>query len=339
MAVKKRATKKKAAKKSATPRRSAKKKKQPRLKKFLLLALACAFFLFLALGATYYFASFETRAKLNQPIMRTLNTVRLPSWMPRPIAWVFDNLYDTLPSSEGLLVDGGELGRSDAPILAGMPQSRKAVRVLNNNSYINLYDEKGRQSLCLALRLSDTLRQKVKSTEDYYEDPRVAPLRASEMTFGQWSPHPIAPAKTLAGEYGATGASEAHLTTNLAPMTEAYAEGIWKDAMKRVAEQYPKRFGEIWIYMGPAYRKQSSKLSSGILIPDAFYLVAFDLTESGGLRAISFLIPTETTPGTSLADCLTSIGTIEQMTGLQFLPELSFDARDVLETWVSPNLW
>jgi endonuclease G, mitochondrial len=339
MAVKKRATKKKTARKSASPRKGAKQKTPSRLKQFLFLAGACLCVIALWLTGAYYFGSFETRAKVNHQTMRALNTVRTPAWIPHPISVVFDRIYDAVPSSEGMVVEGGELGRSDSSILAGIPQSRKAMRVLNNTSYINLYDEKERQTLCIAFRVSDGPDKKATISSELFEDPRVSAVRASEMRLGKWVPTPIAPPIALAKEFGPIGADEAKLTTNCAPMPQNYAAGIWDDAMTTIAEHYPKRFGELWIYTGPAYRKESSKLSSGILIPDAFYIIAFDLTDSGGLRALSLLIPTVAKPNTNLSECITSINQIEQVTGLQFLPEIGFDSRELLNTFVSPNLW
>ncbi len=339
MAVKKRTTPPKAVSGTKRPRKSAQPPRRSRLKRYLLTALLLSGGALLALGSTYYFGSFATRAKLNQAAMCCLNTLRTSAWTPRPVACVFDELYDAVPSSEGFIVESGELGRSGSPFLAGIPQSRKALRLLKNKSYINLYDETERQSRCIAFRIGDTPHEQATPPETYYEDPRVKPVRASEMALPEWLPTPIAPDEALAGEFGTEGASETHLTTNLAPMPKRFAEGIWQDAMRTVAKDYPKRFGEVWVYVGPAYRKESSKLASGIPMPDAFYIIAFDLTDSGGLRAISFLIPTDSSPKTRLGDCLSSIRQIEQLTGLRFLPEVGFDVRDALSTWISPNLW
>ncbi len=348
MAVKKRATKKTTARKTARtptrkpaakPRKPAKKNQRGLLTRCFSYALVFVIIATLVIGALYAFGSFNTRNQINQVAIRALNAVRSPDWLPSPIAGAFDALFDQIPSSEGLIVDGGELGRDTSPILAGMPQTRLPVRVLQNTSYINMYNESDRQSLCVAFRLTNASASGEKVAEGSFEDPRVRALRTSELSLNEWNPFPIAPPQALAAVFGSKGGNEARLTTNFAPMKTEYAKQVWHKVMQEVAVNYPQRFETVWVYAGPAYREERSKLASGIPIPDAFYVIVFDLTESGGLRAIAFWVPSSSKPETPLASYLTSIGQIEKLTGLRFLPEVPFDAQDVLRSWVSPHLW
>jgi DNA/RNA endonuclease G (NUC1) len=219
-----------------------------------------------------------------------------------------------------------------------MPHSRQAVRPLLQPSYINLFNERSLQAACIALRLNDSERQQATATDSLQVDARIPRLTAAAMTLGKWRPHPIAPPAALIGQQGTRGASDARLATNYAPMTEAYATGVWKKAMREFTLRYPQRFGEVWLYLGPVYRPESAKLASGIALPDAFYAIALDLTEAGGLRALALLIPTDA-EGLNLNDYLTSIAQIEKITRLQFLPELDFSARDTLGSYISPSVW
>jgi endonuclease G len=155
------------------------------------------------------------------------------------------------------------------------------------------------------------------------------------MTLGEWLPQPIAPAKALIGQHGDRGAIDAKLATNYAPMTEAYADGVWKKVMHEFTQRYPKRFGEVWVYLGPVYLPESSNYGSAISPPDAFYIIAFDITDEGGLRALTLLIPTDA-ENKNLNDYLSSIAEIEKLTGLQFLPELDFSIRETLGEYSQP---
>lgn len=346
MAVKKRATKKtttrKSTRKSPSSRRKTGKKKSSSngLKKACWWALACVAILVIAVGVIYYFSSFEIRGKLDKVAIQSLNTVRHSRGVPGPIAGVFDRLYDTIPSSEGLIVDGGELGRGESPILAGMPQTRKALRVLHNKSYINFYDEKERQSVCIAFRLSNAKVDKsTPSDGKLYEDPRVNSPSSGDLQLNKWVPTAFAPEKALSGTYGSVGRDEAQLITNYAPMSTDFADNIWKPLMHKITASYPKRFDDIWIYTGPVYNKEQTKLASGIPLPDAFYIITFDLTESGGLRALAMLIPTDAAHDSAYKQFLTSINEIEKQTGMRFAPEINIDAKDVLLSSISPNLW
>ena len=129
------------------------------------------------------------------------------------------------------------------------------------------------------------------------------------------------------------------MSTNYLPLPSPFIEGLWQEATRTLTQDYPKRFDEVWIYSGPIYDSSSGKLASGIRKPSAIYCIAFDLSETGGLRAIAFVLPTNAPTEISLKDCISSIAAIEQASGLSFLPEIGFDARDLLLNWVSPQLW
>ena len=121
-------------------------------------------------------------------------------------------------------------------------------------------------------------------------------------------------------------------------MPDAYTDGVWKKVIHEFTQRYPKRFGEVWIYLGPAYLTEYSNFGSVISTPDAFYIIAFDITDEGGLRALALLIPTDA-ENKNLNNYLSSIAEIEKLTGLQFLPELDFSIRDTLGDYVSPTVW
>jgi endonuclease G len=293
----------------------------------------------LVIGGIYYFSSFEIRAKMERVALSAINSPRTHEAMPALIAPIFDGLYDTIPSSVGMVVEGGELGRDqDSPFIAGIPNSRMPIRPLLQPSYINLFNERSQQSACIAIRLDDSKRKNAAASDSLQIDARIPRLSAKTMTLGECRPQPIAPARALIGQHGERGASDAQLATNYAPMTVAYAEGVWKKAMRELTERYPKRFGEVWLYLGPVYGSESSKPGSGIALPEAFYAIVFDLTDKGGLRALALLIPADA-QSKNLNDYLSSITEIEKLTGLQFLPELDFSIRDTIGNYVSPSVW
>lgn len=353
MAVKKRATKKTTARKST--RKTAKKTPPSRrkpvhqqkskgakggsLSKILVFIFIFLIVCVLAISAVYYFGSFGTRNQLNKAAINTLNSIRTAQWVPGPIGNAFNSIYDSIPTSEGLIVDAGELGRDERPLLAGIPQTKKAVRVLQNVSYLNLYNERDRQALCVAVRISKESVESNATAPSPLADPRIPHLEAHDLQLNEWLASPLLPPSALAHAHGTKGASESMLVTNLVPLKKDFADGIWSRVIQEIAINYPARFGETWVYVGPVHKQEGSKLSSGVPTPDALYAIAFDLTDSGGLRAIAFFIPTDAASSDSLEDYIVSISTIEKATGLSFLPELGFDVKDLLLNAVSPTRW
>ena len=330
-----------AAKKRANKKSSARGQKKQRTRGMSRLS-QLAFLLLVAMGAcsaAYHFGSFTVRTQMEHIALQSISAARSPDWLPRPLTRLLNAAYDQIPGSEGLVVEGGEIGHEDSPFIAGLPESTLPIRILRNQSYSNIFDPKKRLTTCVALQLSSDDSGSASTPSNYFEDTRIKSLRAIDMQLGQWLPQPIAPAEALAKNYGEVGANEAHLTTNLAPMSEAFYNGIWQQLIYEITVTYPSRFNQTWIYLGPVIEQQSSaKLSSGIPIPNSFYAIVFDLTEIGGLRAIAFLLPQDQ-PSVKLSDCITSIAQIEQQTGLHFLSDVDYHAREVLGTYISPQLW
>ena len=336
----KRASKKAAARKkrASSPRSASRKKASGGFSGFIRRCCFAALLLALALGAVYYFSSYSVRGKMEQSASSVLNSLRSSLPWPGFIEAGFNAVYDAVPHSEGLIVDSCELGHDGSPLLAGVPTAKRPIRVLNNKTNVNVFSPDRGSSLCLAYYLSGEGRQRASAATQAYDDPRVPQLRASQLSSGAWIASPLAPPQFLAAEFGQTACNEAMLSTQLSPMSAAFASGPWQELAQELYHNYPRRFGEVWVYSGPVYTANSPTLPAKLSVPTHFYAIAFDLTEAGGLRAIAFMLPNHASDR-RLERYICSIGEIESVTGLNLMPEMAFDARETLLKWVSPQLW
>lgn len=240
------------------------------------------------LGGTYYFGSFETRAKMENLAAQWTQPVRTHPATPDFLAVGLDTLYDAIPSSTGFVVEGSELGRDpNTPFIAGVPESSEPTRAVRRTSYVTLVNEPSEQSICIALRLDDLVEN------------RTALLET--------------------------------LPANSRPAGE-----VWDQLVHLLGKRYPERFEEIWIYLGPVYEQTREPASTARAV--AHYAIIFDLTEIGGLRALTLRIPRQGFSG-RLETQITSIAEIEAATGIQFLPELDFSLRSALVEHRSPSIW
>ena len=83
------------------------------------------------IGGIYYFSPFDIRAKMEGVALSIIKTARTHGAMPTLIKPILDSLYDSIPSSGGMAVEGGELERDqDSAFLAGVPNSRMPIRPL-----------------------------------------------------------------------------------------------------------------------------------------------------------------------------------------------------------------
>ena len=345
MAPKKRATKsaaprkKRSTTKRTNKRRASRQKTSAgRFKRFIQRCGISIVFVLLALGLTYIFGSYTIRNKIEQTASSALNWIRSSAPWPEFIESGLNALYDAIPYSEGLIVDSGELGHNGSPLLAGLPTSQQALRVLNNKSCVNVFSSSLRSSRFLAYHLTGKGKQSASIPTQAFDDIRIPNLNVRQMSSGNWNAHPLVHPQFLQAEFGQTGCNEAMLSTQLSPMTTEFVTGPWHALTKELFVNYPKRFGELWVYVGPIYGENTQILPSRLKVPTHYYAIVFDLTEAGGLRALAFIVPGNAS-NTHLGSYISSIGTIEEATGLKFTPELEFDAQETLRTWVSPRLW
>ena len=237
-------------------------------------------------GSLYYFGSLETRAKMESLVVEWTQPIRVhPSTPAMAAAWL-DALNDSIPTSTGFVVEGGELGRDpNSPFIAGIPQAQDPVELVRWSPNIRLLRnarERHDPSVCVAVRLN--------------------------------------PSTAAAG------------TMVALPAAIDLDQATWQRMLHLFTQRYPKRFENVWIYLGPI---GGSDASSN---PSAHYAIVFDITAIGGLRALALQIPTGA-EDQKLGDHITSIANIEQSTGLQFLPELDFSLRNALVEHVSPQIW
>ena len=107
---------------------------------------------------------------------------------------------------------------------------------------------------------------------------------------------------------------------------------IWSGLVQMLARDYPQRFEEVWLYTGPIYSENASGK------PNGFFAIAFDITDSGGLRAISFQVPANASTR-DFSTYLTTISTIEQATQLRLTPQLEIGTQQSLSTWKESRIW
>ncbi len=126
--------------------------------------------------------------------------------------------------------------------------------------------------------------------------------------------------------------------SNIVPQKHALNAGLWKDLELRAATNYPARFREIWVMVGPVFGGAPARLRGGVSVPEACWMVMLDEHE-GRVRTQAFLFPQDAPPDAAFARYLTSIDRIEQLTGLDLFPDLADAAEAVFEAKVAERVW
>jgi endonuclease G len=125
--------------------------------------------------------------------------------------------------------------------------------------------------------------------------------------------------------------------SNIIPQKHGLNAGLWKTLERKIATNYPGRFGEVWVIAGPVFGARPERLQRRVAVPEACYMIIVDESD-GRLRAQAFIFPQE--PADPQLDrYLTTIDEIERRTGLNFLAELPDDAENALESRAAGRAW
>ncbi len=88
----------------------------------------------------------------------------------------------------------------------------------------------------------------------------------------------------------------------------------------------------------PVFEEPVEKLDSGISIPAYYYKIIAD-EHDGNLRVMAFLVGRYCPPYTRIKSHLVSVDEIEELTGLNFFPDMPKSSQDELESKAASRLW
>jgi endonuclease G len=150
----------------------------------------------------------------------------------------------------------------------------------------------------------------------------------------------MAPNYAIVTRYGEAAQKQTFLMSNIAPQSPALNRSVWRNLEHRIADLWTARYGEIWVIVGALSSSGNRETVSGtdIDVPDAYYQIVV-AQEGMNVRAFAVLIE-QTVPWRAYAvRHLISIDELEEMTGLDFLPDLPDFIHRPLESELPSRLW
>ncbi len=141
-----------------------------------------------------------------------------------------------------------------------------------------------------------------------------------------------------------------HTVLNACPQDQRMNGGAWL-GLENATGDWADKFDVVWIVCGPIIfnDRTPSKLIGDagevkVAVPDAFYKIVVKDAVNGGLDVLAFIFPMfgGDDYGSSKADLkpyLTSVDTIEALTGLDFLFNVNDEIETKVEQIVQTELW
>ncbi|MDR2982504.1 MAG: DNA/RNA non-specific endonuclease [Puniceicoccales bacterium] len=290
----------------------------------------------------HHFAPQETRDKIESVTLDVIDVVRESRAAPNELVFWLDLVADNIPLTRGNVVQPGVALEDEALVLGGTPAASQTLTFLKNTGYLVGYDETRKNPAWVAYKVFPARYPPNKRPDGFEIDSRTrTQVETAEYSHSGYDRGHMAPNRAISLCYGQEAQRETFLMSNVVPQRHGLNGAFWEAMERRVMDRYTRRYGDVWVVCGPVYEagKAPQKLKSGIVVPDAFFLIIAEKSE-GGIRAEAFLVPHEDIKERAdPSKYLTSIRAIEARTGLNFFPKFPAQAQDALETTPAKRAW
>lgn len=214
-------------------------------------------------------------------------------------------------------------------------------QVVRHQYYALSYHEKYELAEWVAFELTaDRLNSEwVRRTNNFRPDPKVETGSATPDDYRRtnYDRGHLAAAADMA--FSSQAMSESFYMSNMAPQEPGFNKGIWRE-LEELNRDWAKRFKHLYVVTGPVL-SEGIKFWVGenqVAVPQAFYRVILDIREPEK-KGIAYVIPNQVTED-RLEIFATSIDAVEDLTGIDFFPELlSDEMEEKLESEYDPKLW
>ncbi|WPJ96539.1 DNA/RNA non-specific endonuclease [Coraliomargarita algicola] len=251
--------------------------------------------------------------------------------------WVISQM----PASLGNVVSVGDIEGADCYTFAGVPVSDRPVKILKNEGYLVGYNESLRNPDWVAYRLQRNENVNTSERPESFDVDRRTRARVDHYAYSNsgYDRGHMAPNYAIDMVFGERAQKETFLMSNIVPQRPELNQGPWKELEQMVAKRYLRDYGEVWVLTGPIYDASSRQLSSGVVIPAAFFKIIVDVVEPDGLRALAVIMEQGMDPEGKLAASLVTIDAVEAATGMDFLSALDDSVEAVIEADLAKRLW
>lgn len=257
------------------------------------------------------------------------------------------------------LTDSQQADAESRHLLGGRPTppaNATNEHMLHQVEWITWYDDDLRLPIWVAYQLtSDDASASLTRRDCFRRDPRLSDGTASvcgdyeEPVFDRGHMFPSAD-----GNRGRFVMTNTFIFSNMAPQHDRFNRGIWARLEDRVRAWAIVADG-VYVVTGAVFDKNDDgerdadadvdlvSPTNRVGIPTHFYKIILHVRPSGFIDTISILLPhldqNVGSTNTYLRNHITTIDEIEQLTGIDFFPELP-DAREtVVEAFQAPAVW
>ena len=234
----------------------------------------------------------------------------------------------------------GEVLFAGAPKRTGFPAPND-IRILDRGEFVVGWSDKLRHPVWCAYHVTKDAKHESGKRPGFIKDrstDRCPAATAYERT-GYDRGHMV-PNYAIATRYGEDMQKRTFLMSNISPQTPALNRGVWRQVEHRIADLWTARYGEIWVIVGCISGNRFGETLSGtdIDVPGKFYQIVV-AQEGYDIRAFAVLFDQEVGWDAWPTRHLVTIDEVEELSGLDFLPDLPTFIQEPLEAELPSRLW
>lgn len=130
---------------------------------------------------------------------------------------------------------------------------------------------------------------------------------------------------------------ETFLTSNISPQNHEFNSGIWNTLEQKV-RYWARKYDGVFVVTGGVLEGQMETIGKEqVSVPNRFYKVLID-SNNGETKMIAFLLDHKDS-NRPLYEFVVSVDTVEELTGIDFFPELDDSIENKLEASKSYKDW
>ncbi len=211
-------------------------------------------------------------------------------------------------------------------------------QVVHHNYYSLSYSEEHEQAEWVAYELTQKQVRNSDFKRPYFEvDPAVKTKSAHWRNYKKsgYDRGHLCPAGDR--EFSEEAYYETFLTSNISPQEHEFNAGVWNRLEQKV-RYWAKKYDGVYIVTGGILEDKIDAIGTeDVTVPGSFYKIVYDRS-GGNVRMLAFLMKHEPSDK-PLYEFVTSVDKIEQLTGIDFFPELEDTQEAELEAKSSYKGW
>lgn len=217
-----------------------------------------------------------------------------------------------------------------------LPAAEDASAVVSHKAFTLEYSEKHEQARWVAyLMTREYASGNLSRTNDFREDPSIATGSATLNDYrksGYTRGH-LCPAGDM--KWDETAMSETFLLSNMSPQLSDFNDGIW-NKMESKVRYWAKIYDSLYVVTGPVLKEGLPTIGENrVSVPEEFYKIIYDPKRE---EAICFLVPHRKSDK-GIRMYVVSIDRVEELTGIDFFPELPDEIEERVECQCNIEKW